>query len=95
MQSNSDANEELGAVSHMDANDLGKINALYSCTNAPTCKLAITSLPLNAGCKPRAYTRGEGWWGWVVLENIFIRGGSPPSMYPFIYLQTDYYHSYS
>ena len=41
MQSNSDANEKLGAVSHMDANDLGKINSFYQCSSPETCKLLV------------------------------------------------------
>ena len=39
MESRSDPSETLGAVSHMDANDLEKINAYYECSNAPSCKL--------------------------------------------------------
>lgn len=39
MESISDASETLGAASHMNANDLGKINAFYGCSDAPTCKL--------------------------------------------------------
>ena len=43
MESRSDPSETLGAASHMDANDLGKINAFYECSNAPTCKLSYLS----------------------------------------------------
>ena len=42
MDSKSDPSETLGAVSHMDANDLGKINAYYECSNTPSCKLRCT-----------------------------------------------------
>ena len=42
MESRSDPSESLGAVSHMDANDLEKINAYYECSNAPSCKLRCT-----------------------------------------------------
>lgn len=42
MESISDSSETLGAVSHMNANDLGKINDFYDCSNAPTCKLSYT-----------------------------------------------------
>jgi len=36
MESISDSSETLGAVSHMNANDLGKINDFYDCSSAPT-----------------------------------------------------------
>ena len=42
MESISDPSETLGAVSHMNANDLGKINAFYECSNTPSCKLRCT-----------------------------------------------------
>ena len=40
MESRSDPSETLGATSHMDANDLEKINAFYECSDAPNCKLS-------------------------------------------------------
>ena len=42
MESISDSSETLGAVSHMNANDLEKINDFYDCSNAPTCKLKLS-----------------------------------------------------
>lgn len=48
MESISDSSETLGAVSHMNANDLGKINDFYDCSNAPTCKLSYTQVCLQA-----------------------------------------------
>ena len=42
MESRSDPSETLGAVSHMNANDLEKINKYYECSNAPSCKLRCT-----------------------------------------------------
>ena len=42
MDFNSNPSETLGADSHMDANDLEKINEFYQCSNAPSCKLRCT-----------------------------------------------------
>ncbi|KAL9955229.1 hypothetical protein ACROYT_G036521 [Oculina patagonica] len=70
MESKSDSDEKLGAVSHMDANDLGKINAFYTCSNPKTFVDHTITVTTGNGW-------GDGTDGDVYMKLVGSSGTTP------------------
>ncbi|XP_020620509.1 astacin-like [Orbicella faveolata] len=74
MESKSDPSETLGAVSHMDANDLEKINSYYECSNAPS----FVDHTITLSTKENTWLSCcHGTDGYVYVKLVGNSGASP------------------